>query len=86
MIITFKGWAFPSFLSPSHLKGEKQMKIVTVRKNHDCCNPECGKPIKKGEKAKTVLMKYVRADSSGFYYETYYFHLNCKVVLPGEVF
>lgn len=60
------------------------MKIVTVRKDHHCSSRKndgllCGRIIKKGEKAKVLTRKRLRVDGSGTYFETDYYHQNCKV-------
>jgi len=59
------------------------MKVVTVRKEHDCGS--CDQPIRKGERAKTISRKYQRTSGSGSYWETYYFHTDCPIKEPGEI-
>jgi len=54
------------------------MRVITVRKNHYCEDPECRGIILKGEKAKVLTRKYNRRSGTGHYFETYYFHLNCN--------
>jgi len=53
------------------------MKVVKVRKEHMCAF--CGEDIDKGEQAKTEVMKYQRASGCGFYWDTYYYHMNCPM-------
>lgn len=62
-------------------------KIVTTRKLHDCNSPLCEQPILKGEKAKVVTTQTAHREiGTGFYYETYYFHMKCKIILEGEIY
>ena len=59
-------------------------KMVKVRKTHECESPDCGGHIIKGEFA--VVVKRPVKGRSYNYWQTFYFHPKCPVVLEGDLY